>query len=75
MDYDDDDGLYERMQYTQTPKKRKRDEFESEVKNNEREIRNALASFMFGEGAFVKLARQRQGEDAIRLLFMDEFRL
>ena len=55
--------------------KRKRDEFEAEVNKNQREINNAFGTFMFGEGQFVRMARARDGENAIRLLMMDEFRL
>lgn len=44
--YDDDDGLYERMQYTQTPRKRKRDDFEGRKRKREPERSNPLMNGM-----------------------------
>jgi len=46
QEYDDDDGMYERMQYTQTPKKRKRDEYEGKKREREQERLNPLARGM-----------------------------
>ena len=46
QDDDDDDGMYERMQYTQTPKKRKRDEFEGKKRKREPERSNPLLNGM-----------------------------
>lgn len=41
-EYDDDDGMYEHMQYTQTPKKRKLDEFKAGLANVRRVQRKGL---------------------------------
>jgi hypothetical protein len=55
--------------------KRKRDEFQAEVNKVQSQVNNVMGLFMFGEGQFVRMARAREGENAIRLLMMDEFRL
>lgn len=46
QDYEDDDAMYERMQYTQTPKKRKRDEYEGNKRKREQERSNPLVRGM-----------------------------
>lgn len=69
QELDDDDGLYERMQYTQTPKKRKRDDFEGRKRKREPERSNPLINGMKSVGGLATdtvfstiLTRAAQGE-------------
>ena len=74
QEYDDDDGLYERMQYTQTPKKRKRDDFEEQVTKGQKEIMNAMGKIMFAEAGLFRASTKAFGEP-IRFFMFDEFRI
>jgi len=66
--------MYGRMQYTQTPKKRKRDDFEEQVTKGQKEIMNAMGKIMFAEAGLFRASTKAFGEP-IRFFMFDEFRI